>query len=185
MADKMTVLFNKQTGHVMAALTHIADPTTVLPPETVARGGLRVRFTLTYVGATAPTDPEMFDVPPEELKSLNVDFSEALLLHPSAFQVDEKQQQALALSNSAALSTVTLAASTITINPTNAALASDTKVWVEITGGSLTRPIIKSDIIKTGDTEVIIPIETLTIGDYQVFVLAETYPPYTKTLTVT
>ena len=83
MTDKMTLLFVKHTGHILAAVTRSADPTGEISAEDLARGGLLVR------GFNGDTQ---FEVPSRELDVLTVDLDPALLLQPRAFVVDEDQK---------------------------------------------------------------------------------------------
>lgn len=176
MTEKMTVLFIEQTGHVLGALTHVADPTAELSPSVLASGGLLVRG---FPGK------QQFEVPPEWLKTLNVDLNEAVLLNPRAFYVDETQKSALPVA-SAPISSVVLDSTKVTVTPISATVAVTTltKVWVQVAGGTLTEPRVAKGELKIGDKKLELSIETLDPGPYSVLTLAVNYAPKISTRTV-
>lgn len=172
MADKMTLLFVKHTGHILAAVTRSADPTGTLSAEDLARGGLLVR------GFSSDTQ---FEVPPRELDVLTVDLDSALLLQPRAFFVDENQKVPVPVS-SGTVNSVLLSATQVTVQPlASSPVPEDTKVWVQITGGDLTQPLIAAGTVPTGGTSVALPLVPLHAGHYDVLTFVATLPPHVFT----
>jgi hypothetical protein len=162
MPDKMTLLFVKHTGHILAAVTRSADPTGRISAEDLARGGLLVR------GFDFISNKQFeFEVPSRELDVLTVDLEPALLLKPSEFVVDENQKVPVPASDGTMI-TVGLSATHVTVTPAGPPVPEDTKVWVQIIGGDLTQPLIAAGTVPTGGTSVALPLVPLHAGQYDV-----------------
>jgi hypothetical protein len=168
MTDKMTLLFIKQTGHILAAVTRGADPTGEISAEDLARGGLLVR------GFNGDTQ---FEVPSRELDVLTVDLEPALLLQPRAFVVDENQKVPVPVSGGT-VNAVDLSVTQVTVTPSEGQVPEDTKVWVQITGGDLTQPLIATGTVPTDGTAVALPLIPLNAGHYKVLTFVATLPPH-------
>jgi hypothetical protein len=171
MTDKMTLLYVKQTGHVLGAVTREADPDGAITPQALAQGGLLVRGFSTN---------EQFEVPPEQLNVLTVDLQEVVLLDPRGYVVDEEEQSVGNLPG--------LTAPTVTLTPKDVtvalATASDVKVWVQIAGASLTQPQVVTGTIPAGGLSVVMQIETLGPGQYQTLTLATDREPKSDTKSI-
>ena len=154
MTDKMTLLFVKHTGHILAAVTRSADPTGTISAEDLARGGLLVR------GFNGDTQ---FEVPPRELDVLTVDLDSALLLQPRAFFVDENQKVPVPVS-SGTVNAVSFVGDSCDCYTSRPPVPEDTKVWVQITGGDLTQPLIADRDSPDGWNQRGSPACTITCG---------------------
>ena len=97
---KMTVLYVKDTGQVMAAVTRTVTPDAGPPtPEgdvssevlSLVGDSLPVR-SFPNEGASGTIDPTLFLIPVEQLASLTVDLDEDQLLRPRAFTVLDKKK---------------------------------------------------------------------------------------------
>jgi hypothetical protein len=179
MIDKMTVVFVKQTGHVFAAVTRTAEPTSDISAESLAHSGLLVR------GLTAGVQ---FEVPEEELAVLTVDLEPVVLLRPREFFVDEAQQAVVELPAApvppgAALANPSVTPTQVTVT-LGAATPTKVKSWVQIEGGNLMQPRIAAGEIAVNATSVLLPIETLDAGTYQVLTLATERPPNVTSVTI-
>jgi hypothetical protein len=166
MTDKMTLLYLKQTGHVLGAVTRVADPDGEITPEALAQGGLFVR------GLAAN---QQFEIQPEQLDVLTVDLQEVALLNPRGFIVNEEDQTAEELQpgGSSALNASTVTATRVTVNlAASPATTTEVKVWVQIQGGNLTQPQIVSGKIAAGAVTVDLQIETLSPGQYVLLTVA-------------
>jgi hypothetical protein len=171
MTDKMTLLFVKHTGHVLAALTRSADPTGEISAADLALGGLLVR------GASGQ---KQFEVPSEQLDDLTVDLEPVVLLQPRAYTAD--QGQAVPLPSTTAPA-VTLTATDVKVTLSAQATA-ETKVWLQVDGGNLTSPRVADGVIPTGMPAVTLPIEALDPGNYDVFALVSGYLPFVHSQTI-
>jgi hypothetical protein len=179
MPDKMTLLFVKHTGHILAAVTRSADPTGTISAEDLARGGLLVRG----FDSTRPSHQFEFEVPSRELDVLTVDLEPALLLDPRAFFVDENKKVPMPVAGgSVPLPGVQLTATQVTVTPIStppgSTVSDDTKVWVQIIGGDLTQPLIATGTVPRGQSNVAIPLVPLRTGDYDVLTFVATLPPF-------
>jgi hypothetical protein len=163
MADKMTVLFAKQTGHALAVVTRSAAPESELQSEALARDGLPVR------GLPAFNQP--FTVAAQQLKALVVNYDESVILNPRGYRVDEGQKTTTPLSTSA------FALGPLTLNqvPTgtevrvslSAVPTADVPVWIQVEGGDLLEPRVTQGVIpKNQPTNAFAPflVEKLTPG---------------------
>jgi hypothetical protein len=171
MPDKMTLLFVKHTGHILAAVTRSADPTGTISAEDLARGGLLVR------GFNSDTQ---FEVPPRELDVLTVDLEHPLILQPRAFFVDATQKVPMPVAGGP-VHAVLLSATQVTVTPIGTPVPEDMKVWVQITGGDLTQPLIATGTVPTGGTNVALPLVPLNAGHYDVLTFIVTLPPLVLT----
>jgi hypothetical protein len=171
MTDKMTLLFVKHTGHVLAAVTRSADPTGKILTGDLALGGLLVR---------GFSGQEQFEVPPEQLDVLTVDLEPVLLLQPRAYTVD--QGQAVPLPNITA-PTVALTATDVTVT-LSGPVPADTKVWSQVDGGNLTSPRVADGVIpaSVGASAVTLRIEAVDPGTYNVLVLVGGRLPFADSL---
>ncbi len=86
MTDKMTVLFVKDTGQVVAALTRAADPEAKLTADLLVGDALVLR----YIGDPTELGYGLTDFPiePDELDVLTPDLETAVLSSPRSFFVD-------------------------------------------------------------------------------------------------
>jgi hypothetical protein len=165
MTDKITLLFVEHTGHVLAAVSRSADPTGPISAGELAAGGLLVR---------GLRDQVQFEVPSVQLAVLTLDLDPVVLLQPRAYAI--VQEQAVPLPSTPA-PTVTLTAINVEVKLNDDAPA-ETKVWLQIEGGNLTAPVVTQGLISTGEKSVILPIEPLGLGTYDVLVLVVDYLPF-------
>ncbi|HEX5736465.1 MAG TPA: hypothetical protein VF131_26780 [Blastocatellia bacterium] len=167
MIDKISLFHLKDTKHVIGAVTHTADPDRKASAATLAPGGVLIRDFVTMPGTVFT-----FLVPPDEVDVISVDFDEELLLQPRRFVIGEDKKPAP--QPTSAINTATLTATKITITPNAGAVpvTEDTFVWVQVSGGSLTTPIIKSIKIEKGSATAEFPLTRLTAGTYQMLALA-------------
>jgi len=174
MTEKISLLHVKETKHVVGAVTHTADPDSKATAAQLAPSGVLVRdFTAT------PGTVFTFLVPADELDVINVDFDDELLLRPRGFLIDE-DKAASPIPANPSVNAATLTATRITVG-VSAAVTDDTPVWVQIAGGSLTKPIIKSGKIDKTQTSVEFQFDRLTAGTYQIFALATGHSPRLET----
>jgi hypothetical protein len=176
MTNKMTVLFVKHTGHVLAAVTRSANPTGQISAENLARGGLLVRG---FAGN------EQFKVPPEELDVLTTDFDSALLLQPRAFIIEDGQPvQTPNGTNPAAISGVSLTSANVTVT-LNSPVDEETKVWVQVDGGNLVEPRTADGKILIHTQSTVLQIQTLDPGTYYLLTLVVDCLPDARSQTIT
>ena len=57
----------------------------------------------------------------------------------------------------------------------------DTKVWVQISGGDLTQPLIVTGTVPTGGTNVALPLVPLHAGHYDVLTFVASRQPHVLT----
>ncbi len=130
MNDKMTVLFVKETGNVVAALTRAADPEAKLTADLLAGEALLLRYAgdptvAGYVNAD-------FLIKPDQLDVLIPDFDPDVLSKPQGFYVDSNQKVVPA--NVAASVAPTLPVRTQVLVTLDPAVTPESKVWVQIVG---------------------------------------------------
>jgi hypothetical protein len=171
MTDKMTVLFVKHTGHVLAALTRNADPEGKISAEDVARGGLLVRG----LGGS-----EQFKVLPEELELITVDLDPALLRQPRAFIIDNGQPLQTPV---ATVANVSLTSANITV-ALGAPVTEETKVWVQVDGGNLAEPRTAEGKILINTDNAVLQIQTLDPGTYYLLTLVVDRLPDARSWTI-
>src|ERR1044071_7586996 len=163
MNEKMTVLFVKETRHVLALLTRAADPEAAAAATELAGESLLVR----YVGDTTRTfTPDAnFNVPADELDAQTVDFDPDVFAQPRNFSLEEdknvKPHDLVTTAPAAALP----ASSDSQIEVTaGAAVADDTPVWLNITDGSTSKT--RTDKIAASQTKVTVNVGQMSPGTY-------------------
>jgi hypothetical protein len=185
MTEKMTVLYVKATGHVLAALTRVAAPKGEITKEDLVGQGLP------FSGSSSNFIPNVFkfNVPVNELEMSVVDLVADLLLGHSQYSVDEKHETAKVTNRSNSTISVTHPSSsqvTITIEP-NVRNDTKAKIWVQIESEGMTVPIICTDeatVTPAATTNTTGPLTatlqitpTLQSGDYHFLILAAGYRP--------
>jgi hypothetical protein len=192
---KATVLYMKDTGQVMAAVTRVAlveappaDDPDAVPPEVLALVGdaLPVRSFIN-VGTGFP-DAATFAIPAEQLAALTVDVDQDQLLSPRGYVVvDDKKLElpqagappiAAAANNGSTLG-VTLA----TVTPIDLPVA----LHVLPAAGATGRPQVLEGVFRAGPP----PAPTVNFnlsaplsGTYTVLMLVRGYPARSQVLTV-
>lgn len=169
MSEKMTLLFVKETGHIVAALTRAADPEAELTTDLLAGEALLVRY-FGNVQAIGYGNTE-FLIPPEELDVAITDLDDGVISNPRGFFVDdEKQPQPLNLVAAVSAATPLAQASQIRIN---AAPTEASKVWIQIVGPPPATPQVATKEIPAGGPNVTIDIRPLDqpATQYHVLVL--------------
>lgn len=158
MSDKMTVLFVKDTGQVVAALTRAADPEAKLAADLLAGEALVLRY-LGNPTAIGYGDNE-FLIESDELDVLIPDLDTDVIANPRSFIVDENQ-------------TVQPANSFTTVTPSfpntaqiriavGAAVAQEAKVRVEIIDLDTSERQVVTGKIAAAAMEVDINLRPLT-----------------------
>ena len=180
MTEKMTVLYVKETGHVLAALTRVAAPGGKITQEDVVGQGLP--FRVADLGAIL-----QFNVPVNDLEMLVVDLDTDLLLWYSQYSADEQQKTINIINRPASNFTVTLVSSQVTVLLGTEVLNTTAKIRVQIEGGGLASslnilgeatvtPNQATDA--TGPLSAILQFPTnLLSGDYRLLILAAGYRP--------
>lgn len=158
MSDKMTLLFVKETGHVVAGLTRAADPEANLTADVLAGEALSVRLN---------PDTE-FLVEPDQLDVLITDFDEGVLAAPRMFFVDQdKKVQPVDVTTTVSASFSGTAQLTVTTSVTE-----ERKVWVEIVGPTPNSRQIVTDKLAAATGDVTINLRPLVAGTaYDILVL--------------
>lgn len=99
---KLTVLYAKDTGHALAAVTRVALPEAdagaeddAVSPEVRALAGeaLPVRGFFDASGTTTKPDPAVFSIPAEDLAAVTVDGEDHQLLAPRDYVVLEEDKK--------------------------------------------------------------------------------------------
>jgi hypothetical protein len=178
---ELTVVAVTATGHVLAALTRTADPTTALPAEALAGSGLLVR---TAPAAGAATDPPQFSVPATELEVTVIAFQESVLLDPRRFRLvkpptgDPTTQEITLPANKKGVelppANLTRTSLTLTVDP---APAADAAAWVLLQDGAGTAPVALTGKVRAGQTASDPIPHQLDAGVYEVLALVAGYPP--------
>ena len=176
MNEKMTLLFARETGHVLALLTRAADADAPATPLELTGGALVVR----YVGDTKrPFTPDArFFVPADELGAETVDFDAGVLSNPRAFSLDEdKNVQPLDLTQDVTEADPPAGSATQIEVKVDTAVPEDAPVWLHITDGDPARTQTRTGKIPSGDSGVVINVAQLASGDYFVLALVAGFPP--------
>jgi hypothetical protein len=139
MTEKMTVLYVKKTGHVLAALTRVGAPEGKITKEVLVGQALPFRV----MDETTKINIAQFNVPTEELDILAADLDPELLLWHSQYSVDEEQKFVRQITQ--AITTIDFTTSTVSIDLGMAAIDTKVKVRVQIESGNLNKPIIIND----------------------------------------
>jgi hypothetical protein len=176
MTDKMTIAYLKQTRNVLAAFTRVSDPEAKPTPEQLGPG-LLVRG---LPDSTGVAGDQQFEVPADELDLEVVDLEATVLLQPSAFYLDDTTA---VVPTPATSFSATLTATQATVSGFPAG-GPETKVWVEISGGNLTEPLIAKGVLPANAVSVALPIEALSPAAYQVLALAKGFQVYVTDATV-
>ncbi len=178
MNDKMTVLYVKQTGHVLAAVTRVAAPDGKIVPDELAGSGLLVRG----LGNNLQT----FELPTPELDVQVVNLESNLLLRPWAYSFDDASKS-VSLVTAAISATTVLTKTQVTVTLGQAVVATTAKLMIQIQGGSLAKPLIikipDTQIGTTTTTVINVPIVTLDDGDYQMVIFVSGRLPSVSSIT--
>lgn len=169
MSEKMTVIFVKDTGNVVAALTRAADPEAQLTADILAGESLVLR----YVGDPSETGYGETDflIESDQLNVLIPDFEKDVLSGPRQFWVDRDEK----VVPTDAVTTITAAFPNVTqIRITlSAATVEESKVRVEIVGPNPDDRQIVTGTIAAGVATVTInlrPLPASTDHDILTFV---------------
>lgn len=182
MIEKLTLLFAKKTGHVLALLTRAADPEAAVKPDELTAQALPVR----YVGDTTRSWIRLvrFFVPVDELDAQTVDFDELVLNNPLGYFLDaDKNVQAL--DQTLRVTGVTSPAGHTQVQVTiNTPATADANVLIHVTDGNL--ELTLSGKITSGANFVNINVgQTLAAGTYYALTLVAGLPPNSYDFTVT
>jgi hypothetical protein len=183
MTNQMTVLFVKHTGHVLAAVTRNADPSSQITAEDLARGGLLVRGFAVNLPTT--TGNEQFNVMPEELGVITLNFNRTILLKPRTFSIADEQpvQTPTAPVLSLALTTGSVEVSLGTA-PTDR-VTKETNVWVQIDGGNLDEPRTEQGAIAVNQSSATLQLDPLDTGrTYYVLALVAGREPFVTSVSL-
>ena len=174
MTDKMTVLYVKDTGHVVAALTRVADPEALLTADLLVGEALMLR----YIG-----DPialaygfTNFLIESDELDMLTPDLDSGVTLSPRSFLIDgDKTIQPTNSSTSVVPNFPNTAQIRITVG---AAVAQESKVRVEIVNFTTAERQVVTDKIAAGATQIDVNLRPLELDKaHDVLTLVQGFKP--------
>lgn len=181
MNEKMTLLFVKETGHVLAAITRAADAESEIEAGALAGTALLVR----YVGN--PTGDgygdKMLSVPADQLDVFTADYEARALLRPNDYFVsgadDQKKSQQVDRSLPVTVS-LSMNNSQVTVE---ANVPDKTKALIILSGPTADeRQVVAGEMIfNSGTSKATINIAELKPGtDYLLLALIAGVWPYTK-----
>jgi len=170
MSDKMMVIVNKTTGHVLAAATRRSEPETAAAIEDLVDDGLEIN------------DPESGDrwltVDPEQMEVKVVDYDENVLIRPRAYQLQDDVPVLLALS----ISTISLSSSELSISftfPTG----ETPPIWIQLENGARDERIVLTEAAATAAPHKF--AQQFNVGNaYEILALVGFNTPLTTKLTV-
>jgi hypothetical protein len=175
MSEKMTIVFVKETGHVVAALTRATDPEATIAPDVLAGDALVVR----YVGlpTAAGYSDSAFLIQPDQLDVLIPDFDEDKITNPRGFFVDPDQQVKPVNSVNAVGATFpSVAQIQVTVA---VAVTQESKIWVQIVDPATNERQIVTGKIAAGATNVSLNLSPLDpTTNYDVLALVVGYAPH-------
>jgi len=180
MIDKMTLLFVKKTGHVLAFVTRASDPETKPKPEELAGEALLVR----YVGdpAKAWFETAQFLVPPDELDVEVKDFDDLVVTRPRDFYLDAAKE---VVSASGAFPTVArVGNSQVTVRLAGNVTAK-TPVWIQVSSGfDPTKTQIRESDINVDEDNSVLNLLPLDSGTHYVLALVAGHAAFVNKITV-
>jgi hypothetical protein len=180
MNENLSVIVIKETQHVLAALTCNAKAD--ITAEAVAGTGLLVRGFFDRHNQTVLD--EQFQVQPDALEVVNVEFDPSVLTRPREYALEEVDGKKEPVLSSGETPTFTLTATTATIT-VGTDIDKDRDFFIYITGANLPSPRSYSGkIVKETLTTTINLDQALTAGDYPVLVLLAGSPIVVETKTV-
>lgn len=183
---KMNVIAFFQTGHVLGVVTRTSQPEAAVTTEQVAAGGYRLRSFDDSSGRDI-----ILEIPEDEISVALVDYDTRVLYRPHLFILDngKPEQKPIGMPlggpgppippNLTLVPVGILGGNLVEITVTLPdPVTSVVKVWCQISGGSLTEPIIRAVEIE-GDVAAPTAIGTesldLPAGDYRVALFAPGY----------
>jgi hypothetical protein len=179
MTDKMTVLFVRETGNVVAALTRAADPEAKITADLLAGEALLLRYagdptSAGYVNAD-------FLITPDQLDVLIPDFDLDVISNPQEFWVDSDQKVVPA--NTVTSVTPSFPFRTQVVITLGVAVIPESKVWVQIVGPDPQDTQVVSGKIAAGATVVTINLRQLQAGhSYDILSLVQGYATHKETV---
>ena len=175
MTDKMTLLFVKKTGHVLAFMTRESDPETTPKPEELAGEALLVRYAGNPKGDSFAK--AQFLVSPDELAVEVKDFDDLVVTRPRDFYLDTAKKVVVA---SGVLPDV-MAVGNSGINvilPAN--VTATTPVWIQVSRADPTKTQIRKSDIDDTKNNTILSLLPLDSGDHYVLALVAGYAAVVK-----
>jgi hypothetical protein len=175
MSDKMTVLFVKDTGHVLASLTRASDPEAPLTPDVLAGDAFIVR----YIGDPTASGYEesSFQFKPDQLDVLIPDLNAARLANPRGYFVDADKN--VVPVNSVASVTPSFPSTGQIRVTVPSALTQESKVWVQIVDPTTSEMQIVTGKIAFAASQVDLNLSPLDSGtQYDVLALVQGFSPH-------
>lgn len=163
--DIMYVVNFASTGHILGAVTRTAQPDTPPTIEQIAGSGVDVRY--------VHGEPLQTNISARELAITQVAFDSRVIYTPHLFALDgaRVEQQDFA---AAGPPIVSLTGELVTITlPSN--VLSDTQVFVHVSGGALSEPLVRSETILANQATVANKPLRLGSGVYDVVIFAPGY----------
>ena len=175
MSDKMTVLFVKDTGHVLASLTRASDPEAQLAPDVIAGEA----FIMRYIGDPAANGYEdsSFQFKPDQLDVLIPDLNASRLSNPRGYFVDADK-------NVVPVNSVTTVAASFTSASqvrltVGSPLTQESKVWVQIVDPTTSEMQIVTGKIAFAASQVDLNLSPLdSVTQYDVLALVQGFSPH-------
>jgi hypothetical protein len=185
MNEKMTLLFVKETGHVLAAITRAADAEAKIEASALAGTALPVR----YVGDPAGTGySETVLVPAGQLDTFTADYEARALQRPNDYFVAGKDDQQKSQQANRFITVTGAPQSGNSQLKIDANVPDKTKVLVILSGSTPadTQLVSGEMIYDAGLTKsiAILNIAQLNPGDYTLLILVVGVWPRTEKITV-
>lgn len=189
---KMTVLYAKHTGHVMAALTRavVAEaPSQLTQAQKLEAEAAEARMLAGSVlvvrdflhAATGSLIADQFLIPAEQIAARTSDPEENILLSPRDYARDPEDKLMPLGTPTPSIQTVAINANRDAVVVTlQNAVSADTPVWVHIrpTGQTTGDPQIALGIIRASQREIALNVRTLPAGgNYFMLTLVSGYRP--------
>lgn len=174
MSEKITVLYVKQTGHVLAVLTRAADAEAEPTVEQLTGEALPVRRLGLHSAGWFPSVE--FLVPASELKAKNVDIKPGVIENPRGFYLDENDElQPLDTTNS--ISSATLSGTQVTVTVGGPVATAEADVLIHITDPNPANAQTQTAVKAATSPTVNVNISPLSAGTHHVLTLVAKVPP--------
>ena len=169
MTEKMTLLYVKRTGNVLAFVTRNSEPEGEVTADVLAGSGLLVR----YAGLPADTGftTAQFLVPADSLEVKIADYDELVAQTPRNFYIDPDSKDVAQVDATLSASTPTKINNTQIKVKLGGIVAEKTPVWVQVSGADPDKAQVREAEIDKNADQVDINLLTLDPGQHSVLVL--------------
>lgn len=168
--DKMHVVTFRSTAHVLGAVTRTAQAGAAIAVDHIATSGILVR--------DSANDDIQVLIDKGQLQVVEVDYDTRVFYRPQLFAVIGARAE----QQDTGVITVAIDGTDVTVT-LPAAVAGATEVFVHVSGGALTEPLVRAVEIADGDLDGSAGL-ILGSGDYNIVVFAPGYATLITTETL-